>query len=241
MIRPLSLAASLAAAVALSGCVSLFPKSPPATTYKLTATAPNAAPAPPRSGSPTILLGPMAFTRPSASDRILTTNGLEAAYIADARWIAPAPLMFQEALANAFDQQQAVNLTTRGEAVGSDFVLRVEMRTFEAQYAPGQPITSGGKKKKPPKLAAPTVAAEAHITLVNLKAKAEQSEITFRETALASDNRVGAIVNAYDEATTKLIGDIVGWTSKTALAAPKATTPESGSTTTTTTTTTLRR
>ena len=225
MNRPLSLALGLTATVALSGCVSLFPKTSPATTYKLVASPP-AQPAKASSGPQAlVLLGPIAFTRPAAQDRILTTNGLEAAYIADARWVAPAPIMFQEALAAAFDNQSVVNLATRGEAVGSDYTLRVEVRTFEAQYASDQAITA--KSKGPLKLKAPTVAAEAHVTLVSLKQKAEVTEITLRETEPAADNRVSAIVNAYDAATTRLIGDIVGWTGKTAIPpAPAPATPK---------------
>lgn len=224
MSRPLSLALGLSAVMALSGCVSLFPKTAPATTYKLVAAPPAQTSAATGAPQASVLLGPIAFTRPSAQDRILTTNGLEAAYIADARWVAPAPIMFQEALASAFDNQSVVNLATRGEAVGSDYVLRVEIRTFEAQYASGQ--TLSGKGKKPPKLKAPTVATEAHVTLVNLKQKVEASEMTFRETQAASDNRVSAIVNAYDAATTRLISDIVGWTGKTAV--PPAPAPQAG-------------
>jgi cholesterol transport system auxiliary component len=215
MNRPLSLALGLTATLALSGCVSLFPKTSPATTYKLVATLPAQSAATGGKPQALVLLGPIAFTRPAAQDRILTTNGLEAAYIADARWVAPAPVMFQEALASAFDSQSVVNLATRGEAVGSDYTLRVEIRTFEAQYAADQAITA--KSKKPLKLKAPTVAVEAHVTLVNLKQKAEASEITFRETEPAADNRVSAIVGAYGVVTTKLIGDIVGWTGKTAI------------------------
>ena len=124
----------------------------------------------------------------------------------------------------AFDNQSAVNLATRGEAVGSDYTLRVEVRTFEAQYAADQAITV--KSKTPPKLKAPVVAAEAHVTLVNLKQKAEASEMTFRETEPAADNRVSAIVGAYGVVTTKLIGDIVAWTGKTAMPpTPAAATP----------------
>jgi cholesterol transport system auxiliary component len=222
MTRPIALAAALAAAVGLSGCLSLFPKSQPVTLYKLAlpSVAPTAQPAP---GAPvaTVLLGPLAFTRPAAGDRILTTNGLETAYVGGARWVAPAPIMFQEALATAFDQAPGLNLSTRGEATPSDFILRVEIRTFEAQYSSQGPLTAADKKKKQPELAAPTVVVEAHVTLLNLRDKAMVSETTFRESKAAADNRMQAIVSAYDGSTTSLIHDIVDWTGGLSKAAPK--------------------
>lgn len=219
MNRPLSLALGLASVVALSGCVSIFPKKPPVTTYKLSAIPPApATPPAPMAHQANVLLTPIGFTRPAASDRILTTNGLEAAFIANARWVAPAPILLQEALASAFDQHATVNLATRAEAVASDYTLRVEVRTFEAQYAPDQAITA--KSKKPLKLKAPVVTVEAHLILANLKQKGQQSEVTFRETKPAADNRVREIVNAYDDATTRLVGDIVDWTDKMAIAPP---------------------
>jgi cholesterol transport system auxiliary component len=218
-------AAAVTVAVGLSGCVSLFPKSEAVTLYKL-ALPPGPPASQPAQAGPTasVLLGPLAFTRPAAGDRILTTNGLETAFVGGARWVAPAPIMFQEALSTAFDQTPGLNLATRGEAVASDFVLRVEIRTFEAQYTGQGPLTAQGKKGKQPVLSAPTAVVEAHVTLLNLREKAEVSDMTFREAKPAADNRVTAIVNAYDDATASVIHDIVGWTAGLAKPQPKTTT-----------------
>jgi cholesterol transport system auxiliary component len=220
MIRRIVLAAAVTAAVGLSGCVSLFPKSDAVTLYKLTLpAAPPTAGTPPSGPTASVLLGPLAFTRAAAGDRILTTNGSETAYVGGARWVAPAPILFQEALSTAFDQTPGMNMSTRGEAVASDFVLRVEIRTFEAQYSGQGPLTAE-KKKKQPVLSAPTAVVEAHVTLLNLREKAEVSDITFRESKPAADNRVTAIISAYDDATGSVIHDIVGWTA--GLAKPQA-------------------
>jgi cholesterol transport system auxiliary component len=214
--------AAVTAVLGLSGCVSLFPKSEAVTLYKLALPA-SSAPPPARPGTDvSVLLGPLAFTRPASGDRILTTNGLETAYVGGARWVAPAPIMFQEALSTAFDQTPGLNLATRGEAVASDFVLRVEIRTFEAEYSSQGPLTAQGKKGKQPVLSAPTAVVEAHVTLLNLREKAEVSDMTFREAKPAADNRVTAIVNAYDDATASVIHDIVGWTAGLAKPLPKA-------------------
>lgn len=211
MTRSLGLAAALTAcltaSLALTGCVSLFPKSPPATLYKLNiVTEPPAAPSALAQNRPTVLLGPITFTRAAGGDRILTTNGLETAFIADARWVAPAPIMFQEQIADAFDHSPTINLATRGEAVPADYILRVDVSAFETQYE-GQSLT--GKGKKPPKLNAPNIHVQARVTLLDVRQKATLSEQTFTEDKMAADNRVSAIVQAYDAATGALIGDIV--------------------------------
>lgn len=196
--RPLILAA-MVGALGLSGCISLFPKANPATLYRISAAFPAAATAPagPRA---VVLRAPTAFTRIAASDEILTTTGSQSAYIANSRWAAPAPIMFDEALAAAFTAVAPnIRLATRGDVAAADRVLRIEVRSFEAQYRSGQD-------------AAPTVLIEARATLSHLRDRSLASERIFRVESLASDNRVGAIVEAFDGATAQVVGDIARWT-----------------------------
>jgi cholesterol transport system auxiliary component len=189
----------LAMALGLSSCVSLFPEADPATLYKLTgATVASAA----ASGPPglTVLKARTGFTRVAASDRILTTRGPESAYIASARWAAPAQVMFDEALVSAFTATApGVRLVTRGEVAVADQVLRVDVRTFEAQYR-------GGRRS------APVVVVEVQASLTNLKNRHSVGDQIFRAEAPASSNRVGSIVSAFDIATAKVLGDIARWT-----------------------------
>lgn len=189
----------LAATIGLSGCVSLFPKADPATLYKLTgATVASIAPSGPAAS--TVLKAPTAFTRVGASDRILTTAGTQTAYLAGARWAAPAQVMFDEALASAFTSAApAVRLVTRGEVTPVDQVLRVDVRTFEAQYRSGRK-------------SAPIVVVEARASLVSLRDRAPAGDQVFRAEAPAASNRVGSIVSAFDIATAKVLGDIARWT-----------------------------
>jgi cholesterol transport system auxiliary component len=195
----------LAAAIGLSGCISLFPKAEPATLYKLTAaTGASAVAAEPARA--TVLKAPTAFTRVGSTDRILTTRGAESAFLADARWAAPAQVMFDEALVSAFTAAApGVRLVTRGEATAADQILRVEVRTFEAQYR-------GGKRR------APTVVVEARASLTNLRNRTPAGDQIFRAEAPASANRVGAVVSAFDVATAKVLGDIARWAEAQALA-----------------------
>lgn len=184
------------AAVALSGCISLFPKAEPASTYKLTVTLPETA-TPPGTGA-VILRAPTAFTRLGASDKILTIVGSETATIAGARWAAPASVMFDEALVSAFDATSA-RMVTRGDIAPADMVLRVEVRSFEARYLQG----SGS---------APTVVVEARASLTNLRDRTASGTRAFRASQLASDNRVSAIVDAYNAATSQVVTEIARWT-----------------------------
>jgi len=183
-----------AAAISLSGCISLFPKADPVTLYKLQAN--TGAPSVEPTGA-VILRSPTAFTRLGSGDRILTMNGAERATIAGARWAAPASVMFDEALISAFDTVSS-RLVTRGDATPADQILRVEVRTFEARYVGGMG-------------AAPAVVVEARATLTNMRDRTQAYTRAFKAEQPATDNRVGAIVDAYNGATSKVVTDIAQW------------------------------
>jgi cholesterol transport system auxiliary component len=188
-----------AVAVALTGCISLFPKAKPATLYKINGDVPAVAASGPAVS--TVLRAPTFFSRVASSDRIITTTGPEMQTLAGARWAAPASTMFDEALSAAFTSAAPkVRLLTRGENAPTDMVLRVEVRTFEAQYRNGAGT-------------APTVEIEARATLNNLRDRGSISqEKIFHAEAPATENRVAPIVNAFDSATSQVVGDIARWT-----------------------------
>lgn len=193
--RLLALAAVGACALALSGCISLLPKSKPATLYRFGPTS-TAAPAP-GPGSVAVFRTNGSFQEEAADDRILTVNGGKAAYIADARWVAPAQVLFDQAVANAFDASP-VRLIARGQQGRSAYALRVDVRSFEARY------DAGAKD-------APTIVVHIHAALT----RSDQSSVgeqDFEAQAPASDNRVSAIVAAFDKAAKDVIGKMVAWT-----------------------------
>jgi cholesterol transport system auxiliary component len=186
----------VAAAVGLSGCISLFPKAKPLNTYKLTAAVP--APSANAATGAVVLRSPTVFTTAASGDRILTVTGAEAATIAGARWVAPASQMFDEALSAAF-ASTSTRLTIRGDVTPADQVLRVEVRTFETRYAGGEG-------------AAPTVVIEARASLTDLRNRTASASREFRAEQVASENRVGPIVDAYNAATTQIVTEIARWT-----------------------------
>jgi len=199
MIRAaLRLAAVGALALALSGCISLLPKSKPAQLYRFGQTAAAGAPAP-AAGSVGVFLANGTFQGEANGDRMLTITGGKAAFIAQSRWVAPAGVLFNEAVAAAFDANTGrTRLISRGQQARSDYALRLDVRNFEARYEAGPD-------------SAPTVVVRvrAVLTSADLTRTAEQ---IFDVRAKAGDNRVGAIVAAYDKALGDVLGQIIAWT-----------------------------
>lgn len=202
MIRAPALARLLAigaCALALSGCISLLPKTKPAQLYRFGDTPATAA----ATTAPPQIIGVYrangVFQTESAGDRILTLSAGKVAYIARARWVAPASVLFDHAVLEAFDAMGGpVRLISRGEQGKADYALRLDVRTFETRYDAGP-------------RSAPTVVVRVRAAL----SKADRSnagEQIFDANVKASDNRVSAIVSAYDQALAQVLGKLTAWT-----------------------------
>jgi cholesterol transport system auxiliary component len=194
------LLALAACAAALSGCISLLPKSKPAQLYSFVP-APAAA-APTRSTAVAVFRTNGSFQDESADDRLLTVSGGKVAYIAQTRWVSPAAVLFDQAVSQAFDASP-VRLIARGQQGKFAYGLRLDVRNFEARY-------DNGEK------AAPTIVVRVHAALN----KADQTlagEQIFEARVTASDNRVTAIVPAYEKAMKEVIGKLIAWTEATAV------------------------
>jgi len=198
----LRLGAAMAIALALSGCVSLLPKSKPAQLYRFGATHAQPTRRPPGSSTVGVFWSDGASQRESAADRILTVTGDKVAYIAEVRWAAPAEVLFDQAVFDAFDAAGGrVRLAPRGAPAPTDFVLRVDVRDFETRYESGPN-------------AAPTVLVRLHATLTRDRGHTLLSDQLFEARAPAADNRVGAIVAAYDKAVNDVLAQLVAWTNE---------------------------
>jgi len=191
-------AAIAATAVALTGCISLFPKSDPTSLYRFGHVA--AESSRPATGKTFgVYKTPTVFTRSAMSDRLLSVTNGEAAYIADARWVSPAIVLFDEAVARAFEGPDSqARLVTRGEAVKAAMALRLEVRSFETDYING------------PK-AAPEVLVEIRAVMTRSNDRALLGDKVFVARVKAADNRLSAIVPAYDQAVGQTLSEIVAW------------------------------
>jgi len=189
-----------AAALALTGCITLLPKTEPVGLYRF-----GVEPVAAAKGPPGALFGvsktPTVFTRAAAGDRLLTITNGEAAYIAGARWVSPASILFDEAVARAFEADPGrARLIGRGEVAKADLVLRLEVRSFETAYLNG------------PK-APPEVLVQVRGVINRNNDRALVGDQVFEARVKASNNRVSSIVEAYDSATAKVLTDLTGWVS----------------------------
>lgn len=200
--RPFALALALAAAslaVTLAGCISIFPKQVPAQLYRFDA-APAGAPDAPAAGDERrvdVVAPPVVVERAAATDRILAMTGPEAAFIAGARWVSPAAVLWDEAVRRAFATRSLrVRLLDRTELAGGRAFLRISVPVFEVRYAAPD--------------AAPTVAVTLRALYAH-RSGAFSAERTFTATAPAAENRVGAIVPAFDTAVEHVTTELLSW------------------------------
>jgi cholesterol transport system auxiliary component len=204
----LRLLAAAAASLALVGCVSLLPKTPAAQLYRFKADLGPAAAAP-AGRRVDVALAPLSFTQAAAGDRLLIVDGAEAAFIADTRWVAPADALFRESLMRSFDSAPGTRLLEPRQAPAASLVMDVRVDTFEAEYRAGMK-------------AAPTVVVGLNVRLVRVPDRVVVAEKQFQSEVKAGDNRLSAIVPAYDAALTQALKDLVAWTDQIATRAAPA-------------------
>jgi cholesterol transport system auxiliary component len=210
-VRLILIAAALT--VPLGGCVSLLPKTKPAQLYRFGEGL--AAPASSTTASTAnafgVLKGPTGFVRSSAGDRILAVSpGGEATYIAEARWVSAAAVLFDEALERAFDADPGrARLISRGEVGKAELMLKLDVRAFEADYR------SGAKS-------APTARVEVRALITRNLDRTLVSDEVFTAQVRAGDNRVGPITQAFDKAVAQVLSQVVATVNAAAPAASNA-------------------
>ena len=209
MSRAARITAVVAAALSLSlgGCVSLLPATKPVQLYELNPDlggGPDAAPTGARVG---VRLAPVLFEPAASGDRMLTEKGGEAAYIANARWVAPAQTLVETDLARAFAQRAtATRLIGRIDNAPSDMTLMLNVDSFHVRYATG---------------AAPSVEVVLRARLLRGPNRDTVLDQAFSASSPADADRVGAIVEAYDAALGKaLIALVAATDAHAAQAAP---------------------
>jgi len=187
-----------APAILLAGCVTLLPKETPSQLYRFGG---ELTPVDHSGAQSVFAVQPLTlgFNRAAAGDLILTTAGNEAAYIKSARWVGGAQILFDQALSNAFDADPGpARLMAPGEPVRPDYFLKVDVRTFETRYLQGQS-------------APPTIVVVVDAALSQPSDRKLTGERIFTASIPAQENRAGAITNAYDQAVTQVLGQLVKW------------------------------
>jgi cholesterol transport system auxiliary component len=191
-----SLAVAALAAVALSGC-ALLSSPDPVQLYRFgdaggTVGTPATEPV-------QVKLRAVEMPQASSGDRLLGVTGNQAAYIGGARWVSPARMLYAQSLESAFaGQAQTVRLIGRRELTPTTRLLDIDVQSFEARYDQAD--------------TAPTVVVTARVRMLRFPERTVSAEQTFTVSQPAGENRVAAIVEAYDVATRDLNARIVAWT-----------------------------
>jgi cholesterol transport system auxiliary component len=130
-------------------------------------------------------------------------------YFADSAWTDRAPVVVQAALLESFENSgRLVALDRDSIEAEPDFVLRTQLRHFEAEYdrATGPPLAR----------------VAIRVRLVSAGDRRIVAETAFSRSARAAANDVPNIVAALDRALGEVIDEIVAWSlANPALSAPR--------------------
>lgn len=200
--RHAPLLAAAATASALGGC-ALLSTPDPEQLYRFSA--PTVAAPPAAAASAPVRLGvdAVTFPREAGGVRILTTEGPRVSYLGGARWAAPAPILFETALIDAFASAGDVTLYRRGAGPAVQGLLRVEVTAFEAAYDQGPE-------------APPLVTVRLSARLMRRADLSVVGERQVTSTRRAAFNSVGEVVTAFEGATADALADTSGWALATA-------------------------
>ena len=184
--------------LALAGCSGLLGGGAPAHLYRLTPKSTY----PPNLPHPSVQLlvdVPLAPAGLDNSRIALSRSPISIDYFADSEWTDRAPLLVQTAILQSFENSKAITALDR-ESVGlrADFILRTEIRHFEAVYD-----SSDGP---------PEVWVAINVRLVNPSSRDVVAQSSFERRQRAAANDVPSIVSGFDEALGGVMKDIVVWT-----------------------------
>jgi cholesterol transport system auxiliary component len=129
----------------------------------------------------------------------LTRSAVTVDYFADSEWTERAPLLVQTALLDSFENSKAINAIDRESAgLRADFILRTELRHFEAVYD-----SSNGP---------PEIGIAMGVRVINPISRDIVAQTSFERRERASANNMPSIISAFDEALGTAMKDIVVWT-----------------------------
>jgi cholesterol transport system auxiliary component len=144
----------------------------------------------------------LVVSRPRASatldtDRIATMPGENRFdYYADARWSETAPEMLQHALVDSLTADGRFDAVLAAPArVPTEMMLDLELRRFES-------VATGSGS-------VPVVHVEIQASLVDTRRSVRIASFVSDATARASENRLSAVILAFDAASAEVIDDVV--------------------------------
>ncbi len=146
---------------------------------------------------------PIVIARPDLptgadGDRILTLGGQEAAYLAEARWISPAPQLMREMITDAVERNVRSAYVPNIPTGSEHLLVSTRFTAFAAYYEAG-PNTP------------PVVRIVAQTELRRSGATAPLAVQIHSSEQPAAENRVSAVVAAFDAASLQLADEIALW------------------------------
>lgn len=198
------------ALMASAGCSSIIPgadRDPPVL-YDLSPKS-TFAPNLPKVDWQLIVEVPIAAAGLSSSRIALKRHVLRLEYYAKTSWTDLAPRMVQTLIVESFENSgKIVSVGRESAGLRSDFVLKTELREFQADY-------TGGAKKKGAKGSGPRVRVRLNAKLVLMPQRTIIAGVTIERFITAKSNSMSAIIMAYDYALGKTLKRLVAWTLRT--------------------------
>lgn len=151
-----------------------------------------------------VLEAPIANAGLATTRIALNQEPLEVHYYARSSWTDRAPQMIQTLMIESFENSQRIVSVGR-ESLGlrSDFVLKSELREFQAEY---YDVAEG---------AAPNIRVNISAKLVQMPRRVIVASKSFERIEAAAADDVEAVVAAFDVALGGVLRALVGWTLRT--------------------------
>ena len=165
----------------------------------------------------------LAIGQPQMSDalntsRIAIRRTDQMDYYADAAWTDTLPQLLQTKLLEGFEASGRIDQVARdSEGLKSDYILECEVLNFEARYDQPDGI--------------PTAVVKIQARLVTNVGREIVARMTVSKEAPASQNSIGAGVDALDQASGPAIAEIVSWAAAFEPASGGTSAPEPAETT----------
>jgi len=187
------------AALALSACTGIIPGTgEPLKLYTLTPKSTYSGELP-KVGWQLVIEMPVAPAGINTNRIAVAHSPITLDYYAGATWTDSAPALVQTLLVESFENTHRIVAVGR-ESVGlrPDYVLKLELREFQAEYASPQ--------------APPTVHVRLIAKLVRMPMREIVASHTAEQMSPAAANNLDSVVAAFDEALGPVLKDIVVWT-----------------------------
>lgn len=152
-----------------------------------------------------LVLEPPVANAGLATTRIaLSQAPLEFQYYARSSWTDRAPQMVQTLMIESFENsQRIVSIGRESLGLRSDFVLKSELREFQAEY---YDIEAGTP---------PRIRVNVSAKLVQMPRRVIVASESFERVEPAAADNIDAVVEAFDTALGGVLRDLVSWTLRT--------------------------